>query len=339
MMGFLTWGVGFALAVVLCHRACGAGVFGLPTANLALFESGGGERYYVGTAGRTWTSGQFGCVRSEGRQLHEGLDIRALNRDRRGEPTDSVLASADGTVVYVNLKPFLSNYGNYIVVRHEIERVEIHTLYAHLASASPGLKVGQKVRGGQRIGTMGRTSNTGQRISRDRAHLHFEMCFRVGQHFGAWHTRNQPGMRNDHGEFNGRNLVGIDPAAVLWAQHRLGTNFSLARHLASQPETLRVWVRNPKFGWAKRFPGLIRRNVVAEREGVAGWEVALSYNGAPIWMAARSAREMPGKESFRLLSVDENEWREHPCARLVIRRGQAWTPLPALEGLIELAEN
>ncbi len=333
------WGMRVVLTAVFVLRGWGAGAFGLPTANKALFESGGGERYYVGTAGRTWTSGQFGCVRSDGRQLHEGLDIRAVSRDRRGEPTDPVLAAADGTVAYLNLKPSLSNYGNYVVVRHVIDRVEIHTLYAHLASASSGLKVGQKVQAGQRIGTMGRTSNTRQKISLDRAHLHFEMCFRVGQRFAAWHAKNQPGMRNDHGEFNGRNLVGIDPAAVLRTQQQLGTNFSLARHLASQPETLRIWVRNPRFPWAKRFPGLIRRNVVAEKEGVAGWEVALSYNGAPIWMAARSAREMPGKERFRLLSVDEAEWKEHPCARLVIRRGQAWTALPALQDLVEIAED
>lgn len=331
--------MGMGLTGMLFLRALGAGGFVLPTSNTALFEADGGERYYVGTVGRPWTSGQFGCVRSEGRQLHEGLDIRAMHRDRRGEATDPVLASADGTVAYVSLKPALSNYGNYIVLRHVIDRVEIHTLYAHLAMASPGLKVGQVVRAGQGIGTMGRTSNTRQGISRDRAHLHFEICFRVGQRFAEWHRKNQPGMRNDHGEFNGRNFVGIDPAAVLRTQRQLGTNFSLARHLASQPETLRIWVRNPGFPWVKRFPGLIRRNVVAEKEGVAGWEVALSYNGAPVWMAARSAREMPGKDHFRLLSVDETEWKEHPCARLVIRRGQAWTALPALQDLVEMAEQ
>jgi hypothetical protein len=316
----------------------GAGVFRFPTANTALLESGGEERFFVGTAGKPWTSGQFGCVRSEGRQLHEGLDIRAISRDGRGEPTDPVLAAADGTVAYINLKPSLSNYGNYIVLRHRIDRVEIHTLYAHLASAGAGLKVGQEIRAGQRIGTMGRTSNTRQRITPDRAHLHFEICFQVGERFAAWQAKNQPGIRNDHDEFNGRNLVGVDPAPLLRAAPVQSPGFSLARHLASQPETLRIWVRNPHFSWARRFPGLIRRNPALGKEAIAGWEIAMASNGAPIWMAPRSAKEMPGNDRFRLLSVNEAEWKEHPCARLVIRRGQAWTALPALHDLVAIAE-
>src|SRR5262245_11497348 len=72
--------------------------FLLPTANRAIFEPGGEERYFVGTVGKPWTSGTFGCVRTEGWQLHEGLDIRCLQRDKHGEPIDPVMASADGTV-------------------------------------------------------------------------------------------------------------------------------------------------------------------------------------------------------------------------------------------------
>src|SRR5258708_11962834 len=101
--------------------------FLLPTANRALFEKGGEERFFVGTVGKTWTSGTFGCVRSEGWQIHEGLDIRCLQRDKRGEPTDPVMATADGTVAYINTRPSLSNYGNYIVLRHQIEGMEIYS--------------------------------------------------------------------------------------------------------------------------------------------------------------------------------------------------------------------
>src|SRR4249920_2888795 len=86
--------------------------FHLPTANRALFEPGGEERFFVGTVGKPWMSGTFGCVRSEGWQIHEGLDIRCLQRDKHGEPTDPVMATADGEVAYMNRKPSLSNYGN-----------------------------------------------------------------------------------------------------------------------------------------------------------------------------------------------------------------------------------
>src|SRR5215467_5069781 len=119
--------------------------FQLPTANHALFEQGGEERFFVPTPGKPWTTGCFGCVRSDGWQMHEGLDIKCLQRDKRGEPIDPVMASADGTVVYINTRPSLSNYGNYIVLQHQIEGLQVFTLYAHLRAIQPGLKVGQAV--------------------------------------------------------------------------------------------------------------------------------------------------------------------------------------------------
>src|SRR5580765_2597615 len=69
--------------------------FQFPTANHALFETNGEDRFFVGTVGKPWTSGCFGCVRTEGWQMHEGLDIRCLQRDKHNEPTDPVMATAD----------------------------------------------------------------------------------------------------------------------------------------------------------------------------------------------------------------------------------------------------
>src|SRR5580704_16356822 len=125
--------------------------FHLPTANQAIFEPGGEERYFVPTVGKTWTTGCFGCVRSDGWQLHEGIDIKCLQRDKHGEPIDPVMATADGTVVYISIRPSLSNYGNYIVLRHQVEGLEIYSLYAHLRAIRPGLKAGDAVKGGQTI--------------------------------------------------------------------------------------------------------------------------------------------------------------------------------------------
>src|SRR5437016_11412991 len=112
------------IVVILWLALTGSGQaqpFQLPTANHALFEKGGEEKFFVGTTGKPWTTGAFGCVRSDGRQLHEGLDIRCLQRDQRGEPTDPVMATADGTVAYISRRPALSNYGNYLVLRHQVE--------------------------------------------------------------------------------------------------------------------------------------------------------------------------------------------------------------------------
>src|SRR6185436_16440645 len=106
--------------------------FRLPTANRAIFETGGEARFFAPTPGKPWTSGGFGCVRTEGWQMHEGLDIRATQFDKAGEPTDPVLATADGVVGYINRRPSLSNYGNYIILRHSIDGIEVCSLYAHL---------------------------------------------------------------------------------------------------------------------------------------------------------------------------------------------------------------
>src|SRR5512134_1642955 len=114
------------LAAAILALSCwvvGAEAFKLPTANDAIFERGAEEKFFVGTVGKPWTSGTFGCVRTEGWQMHEGLDIRCLQRDNRGEPVDPVLATADGTVAYVNTRPSLSNYGNYLILHHQIDGI------------------------------------------------------------------------------------------------------------------------------------------------------------------------------------------------------------------------
>jgi peptidoglycan LD-endopeptidase LytH len=306
-----------------------AGPFHLPTANRALFEAGGEARFYTPTTGREWPSGTFGCVRTDksGPRLHEGIDIRALERDRRGEPTDAVNASADGVVAYVNRKPSLSNYGNYLLLRHRIEGLEVYTLYAHLRSVRAGLKAGDTVRAGEPLGVLGRTANTREGISKERAHVHFEINLVLHERYAAWHRQHRVGLRNDHGDFNGFNFLGLDPAAIFREQRRLGTNFSLVRHLQRLPELCRVQVRGPAFPWVRRYPQLVARNPVAEKQGVAGYELALAFNGIPIRVTPRAASELRPGAGPVLLSVNEAERAAHPCGRLLIKRGQAWTLL------------
>ena len=193
-----SWAVACAL---LCSFAgtLSAQPFLLPTANHALFEKGGEERFFVGTVGKPWTSGCFGCVRSSGGQMHEGLDIRCLQRDQRGEPTDPVMATADGTVAYINRRPSLSNFGNYIILRHHIGGVEIYSNYAHLREVRPDLAPGQAIHAGETIATMGRTANTREGISKERAHVHFELNLLINDRFPAWYKKTYPKQRNDHG--------------------------------------------------------------------------------------------------------------------------------------------
>jgi murein DD-endopeptidase MepM/ murein hydrolase activator NlpD len=299
MVGVSSKFLAAALGPLLFSSLAGAELFRLPTANRALFEpDGGGEKFFVGTVGKPWTSGCFGCVRSDGWQMHEGLDIRCVERDRRGEPADPVMATADGAVVYINTRPSLSNYGKYVLIRHEVEELEIYSLYAHLSAVRDGLKAGQEVKAGEVIATMGRTSNTREGISRDRAHLHFELNLFVNDRFPGWFKQTSPRQRNDHGEWNGLNMLGLDPGPILLAAHEQGDKFSLLNHIRNQAELCRVFVRKTGFPWLKRYPALVRPNPTAEKEGIAGYELVLNFNGLPFELIPRAASEVNGKGRY-----------------------------------------
>jgi len=309
---------------LLIAVAAQAQTFQLPTANQALFEKGSEEGFFIGTVGKPWTTGTFGCVRTGGWQMHEGLDIRCLQRDHYGEPTDPVLATADGTVAYISLRPSLSNYGNYLVLRHQVEGLEIYSLYAHLREVRHDLKIGQAVKAGETVAVMGRTANTHGSISKDRAHVHFELNLLVNDRFASWYQKTFPDQRNDHGEWNGQNLLGIDPRPILLGQHQQGAKFSLLSYLQGQTELCRVFVRQTYFPWLRRYAALVRPNPRAEKEGVAGYEIALNFNGVAFELIPRAASEIKGKAKFQLLSVDEAEYHKNPARRLIARRGTRW---------------
>jgi peptidoglycan LD-endopeptidase LytH len=312
------------LLSLLCARAVSAQPFQLPTANKAIFEAGGQERYFVPTTGKTWLSGTFGCVRSDGWQMHEGLDIKCLQRDRAGEPTDPVMATADGVVAYINDKPSLSNYGRYVVVLHRLSGMEIYSLYAHLSEVEGGLRVGRAVRAGEKIAVMGRTSNTHERITKERAHVHFELNLFYSDHFNAWYKRHFPGERNDHGLYNGENLVGMDARLILLAEHEEGARFDLLHWIQHRTELCRVLVRQTDFPWLRRYPMLVKQGALGKGEMPAGYEMALDFNGLPFELVPRTAAQCKGPAKYQLLSVNEAESTKNPCRRLVTRQGSQW---------------
>jgi peptidoglycan LD-endopeptidase LytH len=325
---------GPAVVFILVCGAAEGEVFRLPTANDAIFDRGAGEKFFVGTTGKPWTSGTFGCVRTDGWQMHEGLDIRCLQRDKRGEPLDPVMATAEGVVAYINRRTGLSNYGNYIILKHVIDGIEIYSLYAHLKEVRADLKSGQAVKGGEPIAIMGRTSNTGEAITKDRAHVHFELNFMVNDRFGAWYRKYHKGERNDHGDWNGQNLIAVDPQAVFLAQRTQGAVFNFAAFARQQTELCRVLVRSSEFPWLKRYPGLVRTNTGVQT--VAGYEIALNFAGLPYELTPRDASQIKGKAPVQLLSVNEAEYARNPCRRLVTKRGSHWELTVRGQSLISL---
>ena len=49
--------------------------------------------------------------------------------------------------------------------------------------------------------------------------MHFELNLLVNDNFAAWFKTASPGERNDHGEWNGQNLNGLDARDILLAEH------------------------------------------------------------------------------------------------------------------------
>jgi hypothetical protein len=210
------------------------------------------------------------------------------------------------------------------VLRHTIEGIEVFTLYAHLSEVTDGLRAGKPVKAGEVIATMGRTSNTRERISQERAHVHFEIDLFLNERFPLWYRKEHPKEPDDHGMWNGINMVGLDPRLVLLEQRSQGARFSLLKFIQSRPELCRVLVRDADFPFVKRYPMLVRPNPLAQKEGVAGYEIQFDFNAVPISLTPRAASEIKLKQKYQLLSVNLAEQSKSPCRRFVVRRGTGW---------------
>ena len=85
-----------------------------------------------------------------------------------------------------------------------------------------------------------------------------------------------------------------------------------------------VQVRATAFPYLKRYAALVLSNPRAEKEGVAGYEIALNYNGVAFALMPRAESEMKSRSKFCLLSVNEAEEAANHCRRLVVKQGGHW---------------
>ncbi|MGH7976115.1 MAG: hypothetical protein ACREC8_05590, partial [Limisphaerales bacterium] len=86
----------------------------------------------------------------------------------------------------------------------------------------------------------------------------------------------------------------------------------------------RVLVRATNFPYLKRYAALVLKNPKAEKEGVAGYEIALNYNGVAFALMPRAESEIKSRAKIQLLSVNEAEEKANPCRKLIVRRGNRW---------------
>jgi hypothetical protein len=248
-----------------------------PTPNPAFMQGGDLASWVQDTGSGDPHSGLFGCVRDDGHKFHEGIDIKCIERNKKGEPLDAVSAVMDGRVMYINSVAGNGDYGRYIVLEHPHADVAVYTLYAHLSAIAPGLKVGQPVAAGETIATMGHSGT--EDIPLARAHLHFEIGLRLSDDFQFFYDAKKYPGKNEHGNYNGINLLGSDPLAF-FEQVRSGKFKNFADYIRAIPTafTLRVTTtRIPDF--ASRYPALLTKPVPLE--GVAGWDVACTWYGMP----------------------------------------------------------
>jgi len=280
-------------------------------------------------------SGGFGGVRNGGRRFHEGIDIRCLERDRRGEPLDPVMAAMAGVVRHVNAVPGRSSYGRYVVIEHPEARPAVCTLYAHLARTAPGLRAGQRVPRGHVLGVMGHSAGN-YVIPKARAHLHFEVALMVTTEFQSWYDRRKFGLPNDHGIWNGMNLMGLDPLA-LYDGWRAGRIHQVRDLLASSPLAVRVRIatrRAPDL--VVRYPSLLQRPRPLGL--VEGWEIGFDRTGLPVAWTPLTAAEAKGLpfEQARIVAVDEAILRAERSRQLALRRRGRWQVGSELETVIQL---
>ena len=260
------WGVVLSSVwmVLLMNVSMALPPLALPTENEAVLDQRPNDyfmyvnRYFEGKSSKPWEAGTYGFVRNMkrtqegviGTRFHEGADIKPVRRTSSGVPLDPVVSIAEGVVAYVNGSSYGSNYGKYVAVLHNWGEGPIISLYAHLGKVS--CKVGQKVEAGSELGILG---YTGVGIDKTRAHLHFEVALMLSDEFDSWHRKFKNSAAS-HGNFNGRNLSGMNGIELI-AMQRRGEVSSVKEYLAQQTPYYAVTVRAEQVETLqKRYPWL-----------------------------------------------------------------------------------
>lgn len=265
-------------------------------------------------------SALYGSVRTASSgypSFHEGIDIRSLQKDRRGVPLDNIYAINDGVFAYANRITGNSNYGKYVVLIHHDAVGEVYSLYAHLASVTPELKPGMPVKAGDIIGIMGNTPPG--IIPPERAHLHFEIGLVINSRFPEWLHSHYPGSK--HEVFHGWNLLGLDPLEFL--RQATAPGFSFLDFIQTVPTAFELVIKtNEKpLDFFIRYPALWKGTTHTPKVIVA----AFSENGLPLSgrPASPDEQNLMQNNRYHVLSANK-EVLGRNGRRLILQRGNQW---------------
>ena len=259
-------------------------------------------------------SGLFGLVRSNGRQFHEGIDIRATQFDSKGEALDAIFATMEGRVVYSSKIAGNSSYGRYLVLEHERTNPKVYSLYAHLKTIDPNIKVGQWIEGGTVLGRMGRSAG-GYKIPKSRAHLHFEIGVRLTDSFHLFYNRMRYKTKNQHGVWNGMNLVGINALEYFMMRRKKWVG-DLNDYFSTLPTAAVVRLKTGKVpDFVKRYPSFLK--LPLKEDSVVGWEIEFTWFGLP-----KSWKSLTGKgtSSNRVSYVELIDFEKKQLAKALGRK-------------------
>ena len=267
-----------------------------PTDNRAFFDGKKLEHFIQPTQSGRLVSGLWGCTRNKGKKFHAGVDMKSLHRDRRYVPQDRIFAALPGKVAYINTNSKNSAYGNYVVLEHSEPNLSFYTLYAHLASVEPTLKVGQSVAQSAILGIMGCTGNVPGLYY---AHVHFEVGLSVGteQTFAHWYNmqKEKPKDPNAHGQWHAFNLVSFNPLEFFRAKS------SFTHFLKAQPIAFTLSVTTD------RIPDFMSSNTALgslPSGKFYGWKIAFTWFGAVVHFEPLL---QPQKEKWQIVSCNRQE--------------------------------
>ena len=269
------------------------------------------------TVSGRFESGTFGCVRNDGNRFHEGIDIRPYLEQANGEATDAILAAWTGEIVHINTKVSSSSYGRYIVIEHRQFSPAVITLYSHLATIEKGIAVGDVVKAGERIGKMGRSAG-GYVIPKERAHLHFEIGLRISDRFQKWYDARAFETPNEHGLWNGMNLIGLNAwAAWHWLKNNQGHDIGdYTRTLAPGFILRLITTETPDI--VERYPSLLTEPIPAT--GLAGWTITFTGWGFPVAFTPLTGPLEKDAGTATVVAVNSLELDLYGCRQLLTER-------------------
>ena len=300
-----------------------------PTESDAFARGAHFSEFIQPTASGNPSSGLFGDVRNGGYRFHEGIDIKPVRRDRRGEALDDVYCAMGGVVRYVNFIGGNSGYGRYVVVTHPQMDVEVYTLYAHLAEIDESVRPGVQVAAGKRLGRMGRSASYG--ISKDRSHLHFEIGLRISDSFDLWYKAKKYKERNFAGNYNGMNLTGFDPLAFFSDAKAGRLDGGFAKYISDMPTALVARV------YTKKIPDFTRLHpALCDLDGKTGaWDLHMTWFGL-VKKVERAKSLSPNslEGTVEIIKVAPSQLN-HKCRKMIIKtKGGSYKPNEAFKDFI-----